>query len=187
VNPFHTALAELQATTDALDLSAVAAASALIADAGRIVAYGCGREGLQLRGFVMRLYHLGLRASMQGDMTTPALGPGDLLICSAGPGELATVTALMRVAQTAGVDVLFLTAEPKTGAAVLATQVLHIPAQTMASDRAGAADKPGQSALPMGSLYEGAMFLLFEVMVLDLRERLDQTPSEMRARHTNME
>jgi 6-phospho-3-hexuloisomerase len=83
--------------------------------------------------------------------------------------------------------VLFLTAEPKTGAAVLATQVLHIPAQTMASDRAGAADKPGQSALPMGSLYEGAMFLLFEVMVLDLRERLDQTPSEMRARHTNME
>jgi 6-phospho-3-hexuloisomerase len=51
----------------------------------------------------------------------------------------------------------------------------------MANDRAGA------SALPMGSLYEGALFLLFEVMVLDLRDRLGIQPETMRARHTNME
>ena len=43
------------------------------------------------------------------------------------------------------------------------------------------------SALPMGSLYEGAMFLLFEVMVLDLRDRLVVLPETMRSRHTNME
>ena len=114
MNPFHTALTELQAVTDALDLSAIAAASGLIAEAGRIVAYGCGREGLQLAGLVMRLHHLGLRAAMQGDMAAPALGKGDLFICSAGPGELATVTALMRVARTAGADILFLTAVPGT-------------------------------------------------------------------------
>ena len=181
MNPFHTALAELQTVTDALDLAAVAEASGLIAEAGRIVAYGCGREGLQLAGFVMRLHHLGLRAAMQGDMAAPPLGAGDLFICSAGPGELATVTALMRVAQAAGADILFLTAVPGSEAAGLASHVLTIPAQTMADDTAGF------SALPMGSLYEGAMFLLFEVMVLDLRDRLAVAPDTMRARHTNME
>jgi 6-phospho-3-hexuloisomerase len=39
----------------------------------------------------------------------------------------------------------------------------------------------------MGSVYEGALFLLFEVMVLRLRDRLGVTPDEMRSRHTNLE
>ena len=43
------------------------------------------------------------------------------------------------------------------------------------------------SVLPMGSVYEGALFLLFEVMVLQLREILGVTPDAMRARHTNLE
>jgi 6-phospho-3-hexuloisomerase len=185
MNPFHTALAELQVVTDALDLGAVARVSEMIAHAGRIVGHGCGRERLMLAGFVMRLHHMGLRAAMQGDMAAPPLGQGDLFICSAGPGELATVTALMKVARDAGADVVFLTAVPNAPAAALATHILAIPAQTMATDRL---DDPARaSALPMGSLYEGAMFLLFEVMVLDLRDRLQVLPETMRARHTNME
>ena len=120
---------------------------------------------------------------MQGDMAAPPVGEGDLLLVSAGPGELSTVTALMRVAREAGAEILFLTAETATPSAALATQVLAIPAQTMARDRGAAAT----SVLPMGSVYEGALFLLFEVMVLRLRARLGVSPEEMRARHTNLE
>ena len=43
------------------------------------------------------------------------------------------------------------------------------------------------SVLPMGSLYEGALFVLFEIMVLKLTKRLDISPDAMRARHTNLE
>ena len=186
MNPFHTAMKELQAVTDALDLGSVARAADMISHASRIVGHGCGRERLMISGFVMRLHHLGLRVAMQGDMSAPPLGQGDLLLCSAaGPGELATVTALMKVARASGADVLFLTAQPDMPAASLASHVLTIPAQTMADDRT--ADGAPASALPMGSLYEGAMFLLFEVMVLDLRDRLAVLPETMRARHTNME
>ncbi|OYX43074.1 MAG: Fe-S cluster assembly protein HesB [Rhodobacterales bacterium 32-67-9] len=154
----------------------------LIAEAGRIMLHGCGREGLMLRAFAMRLHHLGLRVAVQGEMTAPPLGPGDLFVTSAGPGELSTVSALMSVARRAGARVLFLTAEPGAAAARSADQVLVIPAQTMARDL----DRAG-SVLPMGSLYEGAMFLLLETMVLQLRDRLGQSAEEMRARHTNME
>jgi len=177
---YRMALEELGAVADAIDPAAVEAACAMIAHAGAIVGYGCGREGLQLRGLVMRLHHLGLRVAMQGDMAAPPLGRGDLLLCSAGPGELSTVTALMRVARGAGADVLLLTAEPDA-APPLATQMLVIPAQTMARDAGGA------SLLPMGSLYEGAMFLLFEIMVLRLRDMRGESAASMRARHTNME
>jgi 6-phospho-3-hexuloisomerase len=180
---FDTALSELSVVASRIDPGEIDAALATIARARRIVLYGCGREGLQLRGFAMRLHHLGCQVAMQGDMAATPVGAGDLLIVSAGPGELSTVTALMKVAREAGAEVLFLTAEPGAVSAGLATQVLTIPAQTMARDTG-----PGvTSVLPMGSVYEGALFLLFEVMVLRLRDILGVTPDEMRARHTNLE
>jgi 6-phospho-3-hexuloisomerase len=43
------------------------------------------------------------------------------------------------------------------------------------------------SFLPMGSLYEGAQFLLYEILVMTLRERLGESAENMRARHTNLE
>lgn len=43
--------------------------------ARRIVLFGCGREGLQMRGFAMRLFHLGRDATVWGDMAMPALRP----------------------------------------------------------------------------------------------------------------
>lgn len=183
MSQFSTALAELGTVAQAVDDRQVADALDLIAGARRIVLYGCGREGLQVRGLAMRLHHLGLDVAMQGDMAAPPVGPGDLFLVSAGPGELSTVTALMRVARDADANILFLTAEPDTPSATLATQVLTIPAQTMARDQGAAAT----SVLPMGSLYEGAMFLLFEIMVLRLLDRLGISPEDMRARHTNLE
>jgi 6-phospho-3-hexuloisomerase len=72
-------------------------------------------------------------------------------------------------------------AEPATPSAALATQVRHLPAMTMARDRAA------ETLLPMGSNFEGALFLLFEIMGLSLRDRLGETSASMRARHTNIE
>jgi 6-phospho-3-hexuloisomerase len=63
-----------------------------IVRAKRIVVFGLGREGLQMRGFAMRLSHMG-RDVVWGDTTTPALGAGDLFIASAGPGDLPTAHA----------------------------------------------------------------------------------------------
>jgi 6-phospho-3-hexuloisomerase len=179
---YQSALAELATVFTRLDEPAVDRAIALIAGARRVALYGVGREGLQIKGFAMRLYHLGLAASVVGDMNCPPLGKGDLLIVSAGPGHFSTVEALCGVAQRDGARTLLVTAQPQGRCALAADAVLHLPAQTMADDRA-----PTASVLPMGSLYEGALYLLFEVMVLRLRERLGASPEALRARHTNLE
>jgi len=178
-----TALDELRPVLVGIDPDQIATACTRIASARRIITVGCGRERLQLSGLAMRLFHLGLDVAVAGDVTTPPIGAGDLLIASAGPGELATVTAQMRTARDAGTHILFITAEPETPSAALAHDILTIPAQTMARDLGDSAD----TILPMGSAFEGAMFILFEVMVLMLREKLSITPEDMRARHTNLE
>jgi 6-phospho-3-hexuloisomerase len=42
--------------------------------------YGGGREGLVMRGLVMRLFHAGLDVHYVGDMTCPAVGTGGLVV-----------------------------------------------------------------------------------------------------------
>lgn len=156
---------------------------AAIQSAKRIALHGLGREGLQMKGLAMRLFHLGLDAHAVGEMTMPAVGAGDLFIASDGPGDLATITALMVRAKHAGATTAVVTAQAGGGAASRADVVLLIPAQTMADDQGTAA----KSVLPMGSLYEAAMMLVFEVLILQLRDRIGETSETMRARHTNLE
>lgn len=180
---FRTALDELGAVLARVDRDRIDAACGMLADARQIVVYGCGREALQVKGFAMRLYHLGLPVSVVGDMTTPPVGQGDVLLVSSGPGETSTVLTLMRIAREAGATVLLLTAQAGGSAVGLADLTLLIPAQTMADDQG----PQKTSVLPMGSVFEGALFLLFEIMVLKLRELTAALPEAMRARHTNME
>ncbi len=177
---YQQALVELGEVFARLDEAEVDMAVDALAGANRIVCCGLGREGLLVRGLVMRLYHLGLHAAMVGDMTTPPVGPGDLLLVSAGSGSFPTVLALMGVAAEAGARTLVITAQDGE-AARRADLLLRVPAQTMADDAGGA------SALPMGSLFEGALYLLFEVIVLHLRDKLGISTDAMRARHTNLE
>jgi 6-phospho-3-hexuloisomerase len=183
MSDYQTALAELGAVFSRLDDGAVDAVVARLARARRIVVFGGGRERLQIMGFAMRMFHMGLQASVEGDMTTPAVGPGDVFLVTCGPGHISTAEALMGVAREAGAEVILITAQPNGRVSALADMILHLPAQTMADDQ-GAAKS---SVLPMGSLFEGALFVLFEVMVLKLKAALDISAEAMRANHTNLE
>lgn len=176
------ALQEVGAVLSALAPDTAEQMCAEILKANRIACYGVGREGLMMRALCMRLMHLGLDAYVVGDMTTPPIGEGDLLLVSAGPGAFSTVLALMGVAKEAGARTMVVTAQPQGLAAQRADTVIYLPAQTMADDQDG-----GTSILPMGSLYEAVQLLFFDLITLILREKTGQSAEEMRARHTNLE
>lgn len=172
---------EIRAAVAGIDPARMHSVVLELARAKRIVCYGVGREGLMMRALAMRLYHMGLDAHMVGDMSCPPVGAGDILFVSAGPGGFSTVDGLRGVAQGAGARVICVTAQGST--AQSADLILVIPAQTMANDQG----KQAQSVLPMGSLFEGAQYLAFELLVLALRDHMGVAPEAMRARHTNLE
>lgn len=176
---------EIAAAIARIDGKQVSAAIDIIAGARRIALYGVGREGLMMKGLAMRLFHLGLDAHVVGDMSTPPLGSGDLLIVSAGPGHFSTASALVDVAKQAGAATLCVTAQADGETARETDAVLLLPAQTMADDMKS--DASEASVLPMGSLFEGVEYVAFELLVLALRDRLGETAETMRARHTNLE
>jgi 6-phospho-3-hexuloisomerase len=176
------ALSELAVVFDATTDAALQTLCDEVLAAGRIACYGVGREGLMMRALCMRLMHLGLDAHVVGDVTTPPVGAGDVLIASAGPGVFSTVLALLEVARGAGARTVVVTAQPFGEAPRTADGVVVLPAQTMADDSHG-----GAGILPMGSLYEAAQLLFFDLASIRLRELTRQAPDEMRARHTNLE
>jgi 6-phospho-3-hexuloisomerase len=149
--------------------------------ARRIACYAGGREGLVMRGLVMRLFHAGLDAHYVGEMTCPAVGAGDLLVLSCGPGHISMVEALAGVAKRDGARVLHLTAQPKKPPADQADKVVTIAAQTMADDHGSAA------VLPMGSAYEIALLVLVDLITNRVRRRRTESVEELRSRHTNLE
>lgn len=178
------AASEIAEATSRIDPAQADAAMDMIAGAQRIALYGVGREGLMMKGLAMRLFHLGLDAQVAGDMSTPPLGTGDLLIVSAGPGRFSTASALAQTAREAGAATLCITAQPDGETARGCDAVLVLPAQTMADDMKADASA---SLLPMGSLFEGVEYVAFELLVLALRDRLGESAETMRARHTNLE
>jgi 6-phospho-3-hexuloisomerase len=178
----RSAMADAERVITKLDPAAFEFFARAIASAKTIALHGLGREGLQMKGLAMRLFHLGLDAHVVGEMTAPRIGQGDLLICSAGPGDFATIAALMTVAKDAGAKIAIVTAQPASSLAKSADHVLHIPAQTMADDQG-----ENTSVLPMGSLFELSQMLVFELLVLRLRDIKGESAASMRARHANLE
>jgi len=153
-----------------------------ILEAKKIFTYACGRESLMLKAFAMRLHHLGFTVHVVGDVTIPAIGPGDLMIVVCGPGYVSTNIALANIAKNAGACVVGITANKEGEISKYCTDIVNIKAQTMvvSSDEV-------KSLQPMGAIFEQAQLLMEEYIVIKLAEVLKSSEEEMRSRHTNLE
>jgi len=177
----RSACRELEAIADQVDATIFDQLVEEILGARRIALHALGREGLMMRALAMRLFHLGLPVHVVGDMTTPPLHGGDLLITSAGPGALDTTEALIGIVRKSGGRVVLLTAEPQARLSGFADRTILIPAKTMA--------RPSGDSSPftMGSAFEAIQFMVSEYLVARLAERMGESEEAMRARHTNLE
>lgn len=155
-----------------------------ITSAGRVFLAGSGRSALGIRGFAMRLMHLGIDAHLVGESTTPPIGAGDCLIIGSGSGTTASLLALAEPAKEIGAKIVLFTIDPNSPMAQRANSVVVIPAS---SPKARISTPDGQSIQPMGSLFEQCLFLLLDALVLVLMQTYKVTAAEMFARHANLE
>jgi 6-phospho-3-hexuloisomerase len=155
-----------------------------LAAAPRIFVAGMGRSGLGIRAFAMRLMHLGKRAYVVGETTTPGIAAGDLLAIGSGSGRTEGLLAVARQARELGARVLLITIDPHSPMASLADCVVAIPAP---SPRVQAECRVRPSIQPLGSLFEQCLLLLLDALVVHLLQREGVDPGEMWARHANLE
>lgn len=153
-----------------------------IVRAKKIVTVGAGRVGMAIRGFAMRLGHLGLNAWMIGDATVPGIGEGDLLLVSSGSGETQTIFDLVETAKKNKVRIVLVTGNPESRMGKLADVIVQIKAPSKTKAVEGFT-----SIQPMTTLNEQSLGIFFDALVLDLMEKMGETHDTMWARHSNLE
>lgn len=175
-----TQLADCLAKVDERQLEGLADA---IVAARSVFVCGAGRSLLMLRCLAMRLMHLGLTSHVVGDTTTPAFGEGDLLIAASASGSTSSVVNVAEKARALGGMVAAITILPGSTLGHLADYVVEVPAYT---------DKPGDDRLerpllPGGSMFEQAVLLLGDALVLPLGKRADVPLDRAFTLHANLE
>ena len=182
IQGFNRAVADLGRVADRLDREQIDAFIAAIAQAKRVFLIGAGREGLSTRAFTMRLMHLGKEAHWMWDDTTPGIGPGDLLVATSGSGAIGHIDYVFDQAVAAGAETAVVTGDPGGATAKKAKTLLFLPAAVY---KGKAAVEP--STQPMGNLFEQALLILFDQIVIALAEKLGVDKDAMSARHRNVE
>jgi 6-phospho-3-hexuloisomerase len=107
-------LAEIRAVFECLDENQVSVLRDEILKANKIVVCGAGRVGMAIRGFGMRLGHLGLNAFTLGDSVVPGIGKGDLFLVASGSGETQTIYDLVEIGKKNGSRVGLITGNPES-------------------------------------------------------------------------
>ncbi len=152
-------------------------ALALLASAPKIFVYGVGRSGLVGKAFAMRMVQLGLRVFFIGETITPIVEPGDVAVIVSRTGETMSAIQTANIIRRVGGHVIAVTAQKGSKLAGASSLVLVV---------AEPRDREAPRHAPLGTLFEESTFLLLDVLVSLLMEKLGQTEEDMRGRHAIM-
>jgi len=146
--------------------------------ASRIFVSGAGRSGLICKFFAMRLMHSGYDVSVVGEIVTPSIKRGDLLIIISGSGETEQLVAFTKKARDVGADILLITAKAKSTIGDMADGVFQM----------GTTDQYGKVVgMPMGTVFELSTLFFLEALISHIIHEKGIPEEEMRSRHANME
>lgn len=179
---YKTILKELDEVFERVDKTSVDKLIDMINDADKIFLMGVGREGLATKAFSMRLMHYGKEIHWCWDDTTPAVGENDLFIFTSGSGEIGHIHYVVEEIKKTGAKICLVTGVPDRKTGSLADHILWVPASVYKGK-----DNVVPSIQPMGNLFEQSLFILFDMIIMQLVENSDTNFKEMSDRHRNFE
>lgn len=156
-------------------------AAARLLAARSVFVFGAGRSGLALKMTAMRLMHLGLRVHVVGETTSPAIGPGDVLLVASGSGSTGAIVRAAEAAVAAGAGIVAITTDPGSALARLAEVTVVVPAaRKQDHDRRF-------SAQYSGGLFEQSVVVIGDAIFHSLWKSSGATAEELWPRHANLE
>lgn len=150
----------------------------MLDQAPRIFVAGAGRSGLIARFFAMRLMHGGYEVYVVGEIVTPSIRKGDLLIVISGSGETETMIAYSKKAKEQGAVIALITTKDSSTIGDLADKVFRIGTPEQYQKIVG---------MPMGTTFELSTLFFLEATIAHIIHEKGIPEEEMRTRHANLE
>lgn len=121
------------ACLDSIAEESIVAAVKAVQEAPRIFFTGAGRSFLMIKGIAMCFMQVGVKnCYVTGDVTTPSIGAGDLLIAASCSGETKSVALFLEQAKAQGAKILLLTANKASAMGKMADYVIEMASDTEA-------------------------------------------------------
>ena len=152
--------------------------TAMLDKAKRIFISGAGRSKLVGNFFAMRLVHSGYDVSVVGEVVTPSIKKGDLLIIISGSGETEQLIAFTNSAKKIGADIMLISSKAESTIGDLADGVFQV----------GSSELYGKvQGMPMGTVFELSTLVFLEATVSHIIHDKGIPEETMRERHANLE
>lgn len=185
-------LDNIESAQEFLDEKAIDEFEDIIINAKNIFVTGAGRSGLAAKAFAMRLMHLGLSAYVVGETISPAIYEDDCIIAISGSGETNTIVSAAKIAKNRGSKVLALTSYPESTLGQLADSYVLVKGRTkkeVDDENYMKRQIHGNytSLTPLGTAFELTTLVFLDAIVSELMEKMHQTESDLKARHTVLE
>ena len=185
-------LDNIESAVDFLDENAIDEFENIIINAENVFVTGAGRSGLAAKAFAMRLMHLGLSAYVVGETISPAINKEDCIIAISGSGETNTIVSAAKIAKNRGSKVLAVTSYPESTLGQLADGYLFVKGRTkqeVDDENYMKRQIHGNytSLTPLGTAFELTTLVFLDAIVSELMEKMEQTESDLKARHTVLE
>ncbi|MGZ0174196.1 MAG: 6-phospho-3-hexuloisomerase [Planctomycetales bacterium] len=171
-------LDRISAVLDATAETHAEAMTARLDKASRIFIAGAGRSKLVGNFLAMRLMHASYDVNVIGEIVTPAIHPGDLLVTISGSGETEQLITFTKQAKEVGADVVLISAQPDSTIAQLADEVFQIGTSNVYGSVKG---------MPMGTVFELSTLCFLESLISHIIWENDVPDEELKTRHANLE
>ena len=185
-------LDNIESAQEYLDEEAIEKFEDIIISSKNIFVTGAGRSGLAAKAFAMRLMHLGLSAYVVGETISPAIYEDDCIIAISGSGETNTIVSAAKIAKNRGSKVLALTSYPDSTLGQLCDSYILVKGRTkkeVDDENYIKRQIHGNytSLTPLGTAFELTTLVFLDAIVSELMEKMHQTESDLKARHTVLE
>jgi 6-phospho 3-hexuloisomerase len=152
--------------------------TAMLDEAGRIFIAGAGRSKLVGNFFAMRLVHGGYNVNVVGEIVTPSIKAGDLLIVISGSGETEQLVAFTKSAKKVGAKIMLISSRATSTIGEMADGVFQIGREDLYGKVVG---------MPMGTVFELSTLLFLESTISHIIHEKGIPEETMRERHANLE
>jgi 6-phospho-3-hexuloisomerase len=176
---------ELSAILAMIDPKETTALADEIISAKKIFVGGAGRTFLSMKTFAMRLMQIGFECYLVGEVCTPSIKPGDLLLVASHSGTTAVTLEVVRKAKSHGARTAVLTAFAGAPIPSVCDCVVALPCSFDSSD-----DDPALAFSKLhtpGNIPETAIILILDGVIIELMNRNGITGKILTANHANLE
>ena len=185
-------LDNIESAEEFLDRESIDKFESVIINSKNIFVTGAGRSGLAAKAFAMRLMHLGLSAYVVGETISPAIYADDCIVAISGSGETNTIVSAANIAKNRGSKVLALTSYPESTLGQLCDCFILVKGRTkkeVDDENYMKRQIHGNytSLTPLGTAFELTTLVFLDAIVSELMEKMQQTESDLKARHTVLE